>query len=163
MSVSAAAAFVKPSPAAPSAGEFAGGLQIHAGQIANRGVVFGSAQAAKRNKAGIACPRLRFRREQFTNSGNHLPPFAGSGLRAARRRHIAYFQMLYHALPRPRIGTDCFQRGEALQIKAAPLCLRGMTGKAILLHQRQQRGLVNIRRVCGASRLAPQSAADAGS
>ena len=42
-------------------GELAGGLQVHAGQVADRRIVLGITQTAQGNIAGIACPRACFR------------------------------------------------------------------------------------------------------
>ena len=62
------------------------------------------------------------------------------------RRHIAHFKVFDNALPRLRLVANVFGRGKALQVQVAPLRLRGVAVKAILLDQRQNSRSVTARR-----------------
>ena len=117
-------------------GEFAGGAQIHAGQVANRVVVLRIAQAPRQHRAGIACVPGGLRLLRGPNPRDQrVPLFIRRLFGKIRGRHLFRGNSLRNQRP---MGIIPRHRRCAVEIRQVQLRLwvvLAVTGKAVSLHE----------------------------
>ena len=112
--------------------EIAGGLEVDAGQVADRVVVLGVAEAADDDAARVAGAGAGFGVEHGAHPGGDRAALLGARLGALLRRHLAVFQVLDDHRPGLEVALDRGQRRVSLEVEVALLLLGGMTSEAVL-------------------------------
>ena len=121
-------------------GKLARRPQIDAGQVADRGVVFGIAQPPQHARPGIAGPRVGLDIEKAAGPTGQPFPLAGRRMRLFLGRHLITFEHLDHRLPRLEVAASRGERSEPLQIEIPLLELRRMAAQAVLRQKRPYLG-----------------------
>src|SRR6185295_13254482 len=108
------------------------GLEVDAGQVADRVVVLGVAEAADDDAAGVAGAGLGLDGEEVAGPGDDDLALLGGEGRALLGGHLAVFEILDEERPGLEVLADLGEAGEAFEVEVALFLFGGVAGEAVL-------------------------------